>query len=89
MTPFFAGSEPVIAPSGKYKGTSVLQDEQNRGLAFVNALDDGAAQEGHPRGRRRPATTTSPKRGRTTSSSTTPAFRASELIGRSGSSCSI
>ena len=22
MTPFFAGSEPVIAPSGKYKGTS-------------------------------------------------------------------
>jgi hypothetical protein len=41
MTPFFAGSEPVIAPSGKYKGTSVLQDEQARGLAFVNALDDG------------------------------------------------
>lgn len=39
MTPFFAGSEPVIAPSGKYKGTSVLQDEQNRGLAFVNSLD--------------------------------------------------
>ena len=39
MTPFFAGSEPVIAPSGKYKGTSVLQDEQGRGLAFVNALD--------------------------------------------------
>jgi hypothetical protein len=40
MTPFFAGSEPVIAPSGKYKGTSVLQDEQNRGLAFVNSLDN-------------------------------------------------
>jgi hypothetical protein len=39
MTPFFAGSEPVIAPSGKYQGTSVLQDEQNRGLAFVNSLD--------------------------------------------------
>jgi Protein of unknown function (DUF3500) len=39
MTPFFAGSEPVIAPSGKYKGTSVLQDEQGRGLAFVNTLD--------------------------------------------------
>jgi len=39
MTPFFAGSEPVIAPSGKYKGTTVLQDEQNRGLAFVNTLD--------------------------------------------------
>jgi uncharacterized protein DUF3500 len=41
MTPFFAGSEPVIAPSGKYQGTSVLQDEQGRGLAFVNALDAG------------------------------------------------
>jgi hypothetical protein len=40
MTPFFAGSEPVIAPSGKYKGTSVLQDEQNRGLALVTTLDD-------------------------------------------------
>jgi Protein of unknown function (DUF3500) len=39
MTPFFAGSEPVIATSGKYKGTAVLQDEQNRGLAFVNTLD--------------------------------------------------
>ncbi|PYR90595.1 MAG: hypothetical protein DMF84_20205 [Acidobacteria bacterium] len=39
MTPFFAGSEPVIATSGKYTGTSVLQDEQNRGLAFVNTLD--------------------------------------------------
>ena len=40
MTPFFAGSEPVIATSGKYKGTSVLQDEQNRALGFVNMLDD-------------------------------------------------
>jgi hypothetical protein len=39
MTPFFAGSEPVIATSGKYKGTSVLQEEQNRGLAFVNTFD--------------------------------------------------
>jgi hypothetical protein len=44
MTPFFAGSEPVIAPSGKYKGTAVLQDEQNRGLALVNTFD--AAQRG-------------------------------------------
>jgi hypothetical protein len=44
MTPFFAGSEPVIAPSGKYKGTSVLQDEQNRGLALVTTFDD--AQRG-------------------------------------------
>jgi hypothetical protein len=40
VTPFFAGSEPVTATSGKYRGTTVLQDEQNRGLAFVNALDE-------------------------------------------------
>jgi hypothetical protein len=40
MTPFFAGSEPVTARSGKYKGTTVLQDEQNRGLAMINALDE-------------------------------------------------
>ena len=57
MTPYFAGSEPVTATSGKYKGTSVLQDEQNQGLAFVNALDAGAAREGHPPiGSTRPAT---------------------------------
>ena len=41
MSPFFAGSEPVSATSGKYKGTVVLQDEQNRGLAFVNSLSAG------------------------------------------------
>jgi len=40
MTPFFAGSEPVIARSGKYKGTTVLQDEQNSGLAMITALND-------------------------------------------------
>jgi hypothetical protein len=40
MTPFFAGSEPVIATSGKYAGTSILQEEQNRGLAMVNALGE-------------------------------------------------
>ena len=38
-TPFFAGSEPALARSGKYKGTSVLQVEQRDGLAMVNALD--------------------------------------------------
>lgn len=38
MTPFFAGSEPVIATSGKYKGTTVLQDEQNNGLAMITTL---------------------------------------------------
>ena len=40
MTPFFAGSEPVTATSGKYKGTTILQDEQAQGLALINALDE-------------------------------------------------
>ena len=40
MTPFFAGSEPVTATSGKYKGVSVLQDEQSRGLDLLLALDN-------------------------------------------------
>jgi hypothetical protein len=40
MTPFFAGSEPVVARSGVYRGVSVLQDEQNDGLAMINALDE-------------------------------------------------
>jgi uncharacterized protein DUF3500 len=40
MTPFFAGSEPVTATSGKFKGTTILQDEQNNGLAMINLLTD-------------------------------------------------
>jgi hypothetical protein len=39
MTPFFAGSEPVTATSGKYAGTTILQEEQAGGLAMINALD--------------------------------------------------
>lgn len=39
MTPFFAGSEPVTATSGKYKGISILQDEQSRGLEMLRHLD--------------------------------------------------
>jgi len=38
MTPAFWGSEPVTAESGKYAGTSVLQDEQNQGLALMQSL---------------------------------------------------
>jgi hypothetical protein len=38
MTPAFMGSEPVSADSGKYAGTKVLQDEQNKGLAFMQKL---------------------------------------------------
>jgi hypothetical protein len=39
MTPNFVGSEPVRAESGKYKGTVVLQEEQDKGLAFMRALN--------------------------------------------------
>jgi hypothetical protein len=40
MTPDFAGSEPVVATSGKYKGTVILQDEQNQGLAMIQGLSE-------------------------------------------------
>ena len=40
MSPAFYGSEPVVARAGKYKGTSILQDEQNRGLKFFLSLDE-------------------------------------------------
>ncbi|MGI8671522.1 MAG: DUF3500 domain-containing protein [Luteitalea sp.] len=40
MSPTFFGSEPVIATSGKYQGTAILQDEQGQGLALINALGD-------------------------------------------------
>jgi hypothetical protein len=38
MSPTFMGSEPVIAESGKYAGTKVLQDEQIKGLTLMQAL---------------------------------------------------
>ncbi len=38
LTPLFLGSEPVVAETGRYVGTSVLQTEQNDGLAFVHTL---------------------------------------------------
>jgi hypothetical protein len=40
MTPYFAGSEPVIATSGKYKGTVILQEEQDKGFAILKTLTD-------------------------------------------------
>ena len=45
MTPTFMGSEPVTATSGTYTGTTVLQDEQHKGLALINALDDAQRQK--------------------------------------------
>jgi hypothetical protein len=38
MTPSFFGSEPARATAGKYKGTSVMQEEQEAGLAFMKSL---------------------------------------------------
>src|SRR5512134_188761 len=38
MTPAFWGSEPTVATAGKYAGTSILADEQGRGLQMIRAL---------------------------------------------------
>jgi hypothetical protein len=38
MTPTFMGSEPVIADSGKYAGTSVFREEEHAGLELIRAL---------------------------------------------------
>jgi hypothetical protein len=40
MSPVFAGSEPVVAESGKYAGTAVLQVEQKQGLELLRSLND-------------------------------------------------
>jgi hypothetical protein len=45
MTPLFVGSEPVIATSGKYAGTRILQEEQDQGFALVRALDASQRQK--------------------------------------------
>ena len=45
MTPTFMGSEPVIARSGRYAGTSVLQEEQDAGLAFMRGLTDAQRRQ--------------------------------------------
>jgi hypothetical protein len=38
LTPHFSGSEPVLAPSGKYAGTRVFAEEESTGLALMKAL---------------------------------------------------
>jgi hypothetical protein len=45
MTPYFAGSEPVVATSGKYQGLAILQEEQNRGLAMIKELSDAQRKQ--------------------------------------------
>jgi hypothetical protein len=39
MTPTFLGGEPIHTTTGKYAGNVILQDEQNQGLALMQALD--------------------------------------------------
>jgi len=39
LSPSFMGSEPVSG-SGKYAGVRVMQDEQDKGLAFMESLDE-------------------------------------------------
>jgi uncharacterized protein DUF3500 len=38
LTPMLLGSEPVLAESGIYKGTTVLREEEAKGWEFMNAL---------------------------------------------------
>ena len=38
MTPTFMGGEPIITTTGKYKGNTIFQDEQNLGLKFMQSL---------------------------------------------------
>jgi hypothetical protein len=45
MTPLFIGSEPVKAPSGKYKGLEILQEEQNSGLEMITALSEAQRKQ--------------------------------------------
>lgn len=40
MTPTFMGGEPIITESGKYKGNTLFQDEQNLGLKFMQSLSE-------------------------------------------------
>lgn len=44
MSPVFMGSEPARADSGKYAGTSVLGDAQDRGLALLRSFNDAQQQ---------------------------------------------
>lgn len=45
MTPTFMGGEPIITTSGKYKGNTLFQDEQNLGLQFMQSLPSEMQQQ--------------------------------------------
>jgi hypothetical protein len=40
LTPAFLGSEPTLAPSGKYAGTRVFEAEEQQALSFMRGLSD-------------------------------------------------
>ncbi|MCR9117534.1 MAG: DUF3500 domain-containing protein [bacterium] len=45
MSPVFMGSEPVEAKQGKFKGTIVMQDEQDKGLSLIKMLSEEQQSE--------------------------------------------
>lgn len=45
MTPTFMGGEPIITTTGKYKGNTIFQDEQNIGLKFMQSLSPEQQRE--------------------------------------------
>ncbi|MFN3193466.1 MAG: DUF3500 domain-containing protein [Aureliella sp.] len=40
MSPVFMGSEPIRAEGGRFKGTEVMQPEQDKGLLVIQSLTD-------------------------------------------------
>jgi len=44
MSPVFMGGEPIITTTGKYKGNTLFQDEQNLGMKFMRSLTDEQQQ---------------------------------------------
>ncbi|MCR9295997.1 MAG: DUF3500 domain-containing protein [bacterium] len=44
MSPVFMGSEPIAAKAGKFEGTNVMQDEQNKGLKLLSSLNSEQRQ---------------------------------------------
>ena len=45
MSPVFMGGEPIITTSGKYKGNTLFQDEQNLGLSLMQSLSQEQQKE--------------------------------------------
>ena len=45
MSPVFMGSEPIAALDGKFKGTIVMQEEQDKGLALMQSLSSELREE--------------------------------------------